>query len=94
MGQTSSPVTTIHSLIPQLLRSLSVSFRYHTILLHKVKPLHKKCQEIERDLLEQDQKLLLLENKNQVSQPVHSHSEKYSLISIKLFYNKIKIEVS
>jgi hypothetical protein len=42
-------------------------FRYHTILLKKVKPLHKKCKEIEEDVLEQDQKLILLDNKSQVS---------------------------
>jgi uncharacterized coiled-coil DUF342 family protein len=41
--------------------------RYHTILLKKVKPLHKKCKEIEQDVLEQDQKLILLDNKSQVS---------------------------
>jgi hypothetical protein len=47
--------------------NLIILYRYHTILLKRVKPLHKKCKEIEDDVLEQDQKLILLDNKSQVS---------------------------
>ena len=55
--------------------------QYHTILLNKVKPLHKKCQEIQRDLQEQDQKLTLLEMKNHVrSLPLRHRSILFSFL--------------
>ncbi|CAF1327956.1 unnamed protein product [Adineta steineri] len=37
--------------------------KYHTVLLKKVRPIHQKYKEIEEDVLEQDQKLILLDNK-------------------------------
>ncbi|CAF0871195.1 unnamed protein product, partial [Didymodactylos carnosus] len=39
--------------------------QYHSILLKKVRPLHNKCKEIEQDVLEQDQKLILLNKKSE-----------------------------
>ncbi|CAF0874534.1 unnamed protein product [Adineta steineri] len=38
--------------------------QYHTLLLEKVRPIHQKYKEIEEDVLEQDQKLILLDSKN------------------------------
>ncbi|CAF4051023.1 unnamed protein product [Adineta steineri] len=40
--------------------------QYHTVLLKKARLIHQKYKEIEEDVLEQDQKLILLDNKNQI----------------------------
>ncbi|UJR11505.1 hypothetical protein I4U23_015686 [Adineta vaga] len=39
--------------------------QYHTVLLKKVKPIHQKLKEIQDDVLEQEQRLILLDNKSQ-----------------------------
>ncbi|CAF4014418.1 unnamed protein product, partial [Rotaria sordida] len=54
-----------HNAVFTLYKWVKRVLQYHTILLKKVKPLHKKCGEIEQDVLEQDQKLILLDNKSQ-----------------------------
>ncbi|CAF3502703.1 unnamed protein product [Rotaria socialis] len=54
-----------HDAVFTLYKWVKRVLQYHTILLKKVKPLHKKCKEIEQDVLEQDQKLILLDNKSQ-----------------------------
>ncbi|CAF5003340.1 unnamed protein product, partial [Rotaria sp. Silwood1] len=54
-----------HNAVFTLYKWVKRVLQYHTILLKRVKPLHKKCREIEEDVLEQDQKLILLDNKSQ-----------------------------
>ncbi|CAF4591105.1 unnamed protein product, partial [Rotaria sp. Silwood2] len=54
-----------HNAIFTLYKWVKRVLQYHSILLKRVKPLHKKCREIEQDVLEQDQKLILLDNKSQ-----------------------------
>ncbi|CAF4082367.1 unnamed protein product, partial [Adineta steineri] len=40
---------------------------YHTVLLKKLRPIHQKYKEIEENVKEQDQKLILLDDKNFIS---------------------------
>ncbi|CAF1269243.1 unnamed protein product [Adineta steineri] len=42
--------------------------KYYIVLLKKVRPIHPKYKEIEEDVLEQDQKFILLDNRSQALQ--------------------------
>ncbi|CAF1027573.1 unnamed protein product [Adineta steineri] len=47
--------------------TIIILYRYHTVLLKKLRPIHQKYKEIEENVKEQDQKLILLDDKNFIS---------------------------
>ncbi|CAF4106350.1 unnamed protein product, partial [Adineta steineri] len=57
--------TSYYNAILTLYKWVKRVLQYHTVLLKKVRPIHQKYKEIEDDVLEQDQKLILLDNKSQ-----------------------------
>ena len=74
-----SVVITLHQWVKRVLQSVTLpsshlprdtfscsNHRYHTLLLTKVRPLYNKCRQIEEDVVEQDQRLIVIDNKSQV----------------------------
>ncbi|CAF1029825.1 unnamed protein product [Adineta steineri] len=55
--------------------------QYHTVLLKKVRPIQQKYKEIEDDVLEQDQKLILLDNKKRISKIFETSVERQSRLN-------------
>ncbi|CAF1549145.1 unnamed protein product [Adineta steineri] len=58
--------TSYYNAILTLYKWVKRVLQYHTVLLKKVRPIHQKYKEIEEDILEQDQKIILLDNKSQI----------------------------
>ncbi|CAF1576279.1 unnamed protein product, partial [Adineta steineri] len=57
------------------------ALQYHTVLLKKVRPIHQKYKEIEEDVLEQDQKLILLYIKKRTSKIFETSVERQSTLN-------------
>ena len=84
-----SVLVTLHRWVKRVLQSVTLHLssdpfissenRYHTLLLTKVRPLHNKCRQIEEDVVEQDQRLIVIDNKSQVRSRDGGHATSVSL---------------
>lgn len=56
-----------HDALTTLQEWVQCVIRYHNLMNKNVKPLHAKCEEIEKEVKEADQKLIALNRKTEVS---------------------------